>query len=510
MPVHRPPILLFIWVLLQITFVHGADTPVFAWRGVPQLTTCQSATLSWAYREGTGSNDDLTISITNFGVVEPSTAANATFQPHGGRGGPRHHPPSRRADITQRISGVVPASNKAFAWSSVNVSEGWYVLLATFPSSSSVRESSSFFVANGSDISCLLASRPPTSSTGPTSTQGGSSATGPSSGSSTTQTSSSPAQTASSATQAGSSTLTSSAFPSTLSSSAATSLPVTALSTIRKVNRGAIAGGIIAGLAVLAAIIALFFYRRYSRRSSTRGGPRRWSGLTSTDAKGRIFPQSTPRSPSAAGTVNGRHIHSESIGPILLHDSNVYVIGNVGITSRAGGEKDAAEDVATSEFALSQEKLSSPQHDSPLTSSEHPTVGAVPLDFIAVPSTTPTIVHPLPSPRTRTRPRSTPGPTSPINFSSESYPPSPSPSPLPSPTQAARRSSTGEALGRRITRKAVPEYNPDDPALTHSRSITPAPVSRPQSAQDLLQLSAGAGVGAPVHYLIPDMPPPQR
>ncbi|KAF7291964.1 hypothetical protein MIND_01222000 [Mycena indigotica] len=467
---------LFIWAtLFPVAFVHGADDSVFAWRSIPQLTTCQPASLSWFYR---GGSEDLTISITNQGVPQsPPSAPTLPHNPPPGngppRGGlgifggggprpqksdgpgrddgrPRHgHQPARR-DLNQPVSGAVKASSNSFAWSSVNVAQGYYVLVANLPSSNTVKQSRPFFVANGKDTSCLVVANPPPPPSVPPS--------GPTSGTATTSPSSIPSKPTSEPSDSaaaasapvattpvrvpgGSTTLRTGSgappkgvsptgpgdsFAPPLSTNMTT--PVSGASHSR-LNRGAIAGGVIGGLVVVAALLAFFLYRRYSKKSARAQA---WAGLTSGE---RAFP---PPAPSPGG---GRHVHSESVGPILLHDSNVYMIGN--LTSFAGGEKDAVADTTTSEYAFSQGKLSSPQHESPLSTNDlHPSIGAVPNDAI-IPLPNPPIIS-QPSPRARARPLSTPAPSSPALFSLETYPASPTP--LPAPPDKRRSSSRRRAI----------------------------------------------------------------
>ncbi|KAF7323606.1 hypothetical protein MKEN_00581100 [Mycena kentingensis (nom. inval.)] len=421
---HRPSsVALFNWAVF-VHFSGGDAAGLLAWTNPGTLTTCQPANLTWAYRAGTGTSDDeIGIAISNYGVVQqpaPSSTRTGVIQTQ---------PAARRAgEVTEQLT-VLPigASGQSFGWESVNVPSGWYELIATFTQSGETKASSQFFVANGADTSCL-----PVSSS-----------------------SSQPQSTSTSAT------------PASSSNSTATG-PVVPISGTSKggVSRGAIAGAVIGALAVVASMAAFVFYRRFSGNRRNSSGRDHWAGL---DSKGPLT--------GGTSTVGGRHVHSESLGPIVLHDNDnsVYVLGNVArIADKVEPETDA-------ETAHSQEKIASPspQTDSPLSAAaQHPSVA--------------------PHPRRRASPASAPSPppASPnLNYQLY-YPPSPTPSSLPSPVLAPnpRRGSTGDALGRRIARKAVPEYNHDDPALTHSRSVTPAP--------SLLG-------GGEVHYLMPDMPAQQ-
>ncbi|KAJ6600003.1 hypothetical protein DFH09DRAFT_1355989 [Mycena vulgaris] len=557
---HTLPVALFIWAISHFGSVHGyvprEDSPggsptktavsaivtsLFSFDKISEMTTCIPATITWRYTPAISDDfsdfSDLTLSITN-DVAQPSPPPSTTigsfssFFSVEARAVYRN----RRDVLTQDISnGFIDPLALSYIWPSVNVSAGWYALEASI-SGTTVAESLSFYVINGSDTSCV----------GPVSPSSSSSTPNP----------------------------TSSGTPTSSGGSASTSgitLPVNAATT--KVNRGAIAGGVIGGLAILAAVVAAYFYLRYASASGVSGaspgrrGTRKWGGLDSTDSKARAYP-STSRNIGGSG----HHSQSDSVGPMLSHDSSVYVIGNVGIDSRPSRIQhglEEEEDEVNSYFSPSQEKFSSPTYGSPpikspFSDSGHIENDAMPLD----------IISPLPgnsvtrNSSTSTssylnnfsRPRSHPSspysgsPTSPVaeapfsnsaannttsslNHPESSYPPSPSPA-FPSGTSQTatespvpRRGSAGEPLAtgsRRTPRKPVPQYNPTDPALTSASPPPPlaahdsASSSREGSlrsgrsgsgAHDWPQLSHKASFGTegrPVHYLIPDMPPPQR
>ncbi|KAJ7034550.1 hypothetical protein C8F04DRAFT_1101341 [Mycena alexandri] len=503
-------------------------TSTFQWQKISTMTTFQPALVAWIYTPLGGEDvPDLTLSITNVGVPQGSpplsTTVSVSFTTN-----LRRSSFSRRDTITETLTPTpITPSVEVFQWPSVNVTAGWYAMLAAVDDT--VVPSLPFFVVNGSDISCTL---PPVSTT-----------------------SSSPGSTAS----GGSGTPTASGGQPTSSGSTGT-LPVSGSSS-SKVNKGAIAGGVIGGLAVIAAAIAAYFYIRYASASTAPGTAknrsRRWDGLGSTDSKAKAYP--TPRSTGASGR---HHSQTDSIGPMLSHDSNVYVIGSVGIDSRPSRINEGLdEDVGNSDFYPSQEKISgSPSRSNPFSESGHDD-DSVPLDLIT----------PLPgSAVTRnsststssymnnnfSRPRSHPGSpygsptsasgdgpfsnsaqnntTSTLSHPDSSYPPTATSSPaFASGTSqeggfGPRRGSAGEPIAtgsRRTPRKPVPQYNPTDPALTSS---APPPMpSLPQDSDSSREGSLRSGVGAgdlprlthkssfgaegrAVHYLIPDMPPPQR
>ncbi|KAF7348604.1 hypothetical protein MVEN_01378200 [Mycena venus] len=374
MHMYRLPAALFIWALCHIGSVNGyvrprddtptgvdsassaIVTPAFQFDKISEMTTCQPAVISWMYSPVTV--DDplvLTLNITNDGVLQPSppsaTATGTFATPNVGRAWNRRD----LLPLTQQIttdSGINPLE-RTYTWPSVNVSAGWYELTATLGLPGFLQTSTSFYVQNGTDVSCL-ASQPASSSSTP----------------------SNPSST-------GSPTSTGAAETSGVT------LPVSSSSGSSKVNRGAIAGGVIGGLAVIAAAIAAYFYLRYASASSaSKGSPnraqRKWAGLGSTDTKAKVYP---PASRSAGVSSSGRHhSQSDSIGPMLSsRDSNVYVIGNVGIDSRPSRINDALEeqDEVNSYFSPSQEKISSTSAGrSPFSDSNHGHADAVPLDYI--------------------------------------------------------------------------------------------------------------------------------
>ncbi|KAJ7746489.1 hypothetical protein DFH07DRAFT_591123 [Mycena maculata] len=552
MPLHMLPAALFIWAISHIGSVHGEDstptaaapravvTPHFSFNAIPEMQTCTSVQISWVYSPVDG-EEYMTLDITNDNVAQPSAPSlTATTTGTFNSAGARALRVYQRDVLTESISdGYINPSAHSYTWDSVNVTAGWYALVASFPITDSNVTSASFYVVNGSDTSCL--------------------GTVASSSSTSTQGSSTSATSTSASSGAG-------------STSTSVTLPVNAASS-SKVNRGAIAGGVIGGLAVIAAAIAAYFYLRYasaaSRASPRKRTTRKWGGLGSVDSKTNAYP-SAPRASRAA---DRHHSQSSSVGPML--DDTVYVIGNVGIESRPSRINDGlgleAEDEVNSYFSPSQEKFTSPTHGSamrpnPFSDSGH-IDDDVPMDLISSApgqgvtrnsSSTSSYMnnnfsrprsHPSSpysgSPTTPTEsPFSIPAanatsstlnhPDVPSSYVPSSYAPSPSPAYPSGSSQdaaappAARRSPTGEAIvaggsARRTPRKPVPQYNPTDPALASpplpSRPPLPAAAESDSSREgsirsgDWPNLTHKASFGAEgraVHYLIPDMPAPQR
>ncbi|KAK7059753.1 hypothetical protein R3P38DRAFT_2759140 [Favolaschia claudopus] len=547
------PVALLIWALCgHISSVNGyvrprqgpssaqlaapaVVTPAFAFNSIPEMTTCSEATITWQYSPVTADDPGgLTLSITNENVAQPpapSTTVSGTFKPPGSRG------LGRRADIQRPIASSIDPGLRTFTWTSVDAPPGWYEIIATLPFPDFSRQSQAFYVQNGTDTSCINST--------------------PASSSTTSDPTSPPA----SPTASSSSTISSSGGDGTL--------PVNGAASTSKVNRGAIAGGVIGGLAVIAAAIAAFFYFRYAAASSTskgspakRGPSRRWAGLGSTDSKTNMYPSPSSRSAGASSGGSHRQTQTNSVGAML--DSNVYMIGNVGINSRPSRMNDTTaeeDEVESSFFSPSQEKISSsPPGRSPFSESGHGHEDAVALDYIApLPgnsavtrnsstSTSSYMNSNFSRPRSHpsspyNSPTSTEGPfsdskrnTSSSVVHESSYPPAPSPA-FPSGTSQTaaieRRGSAGSnepaaaaaPPTRRTPRKPVPQYNPTDPSLTSPPASSPTPLPPVHDASDSsregslrggmpgapqLGHKSSFGDGRPVHYLIPDMPPPQR
>ncbi|KAJ7868592.1 hypothetical protein B0H14DRAFT_2729625 [Mycena olivaceomarginata] len=515
---HTLPVALFIWAVCHIGSVHGyvrprqdpsgvsaaqpaIETPGFSFNKIAEFTTCTPA-----------SNNLLTLFITNDGVIRLPTGTFATPDPRA----------MHRRDVTTQQINPDPINPlvRDFTWNSVNVTAGWYELTAKLNLPGYIQESVAFYVQNGTDVSCIAA---------------------PSSSSSST-----PADPTSSGTSSGSPTTTG------VAETSGVTLPVT--SGASKVNRGAIAGGVIGGLAVVAAVIAAYFYFRYASASTASGGstgrraPRKWAGLSSPTPR----PGPTPRPSRSAGAASDRHhSQSDSIGPMLSsRDSNVYVIGTVGIDSRPSRIHDTLEeeDEVNSYFSPSQEKIASPsQPRSPFSESGHghDIDDAVPLDYIApLPGTTSGGgVTRNSSTSTSSRPRSAPELAVRLPDDDGRRPVQRRPGRTPQPSLVAGHDSmafTAPAFASGTSQSESPVRRPSvSPAEgAPCRSTTPPtprspPPRRPcprrcrptldsdSSREGSLRGGAGAvlprlghkgsfGDGRPVHYLIPDMPPPPR
>ncbi|KAK7042974.1 hypothetical protein VNI00_008711 [Paramarasmius palmivorus] len=221
---------------------------------IDTLTTCQPAQIRWTFA---GPVAPIDFTITNIGVTQdppPSSSATGaspsnTFTnddppiPGGGVGGARTRAaraePSDAGFTVSTIASSVNPKSSAFSWPKVNVPQGWYRCIATFTdpnrSPSFSTGSSPFFVQNGTDVSCIISSPGSSSTSAPT-------------GSPTTSG----------------------------DGSENTSAPVGAAQS--HVNTGAIAGGVVGGVALLAVVAAVFLCMRCRRNkagvsaSTARGG----------------------------------------------------------------------------------------------------------------------------------------------------------------------------------------------------------------------------------------------
>ncbi|KAK7439829.1 hypothetical protein VKT23_017400 [Stygiomarasmius scandens] len=266
-----------------------ATTPIlFFTTSNTQFTTCDSVDITWEF---SGPGESITLTVTNINVTQQDPPTSSVFsggvfntftdrggdddndsdeQEHEnenedngglGRRGVNGIPtgvsttsissspnPDGPPYLLSTLSTSVSPSAELFNWQQVYVPQGWYRIIATATNPQTqeyenfVANSASFFVSNGTDTSCLI-------------TSGGS--TGSGSGSSTTPGSGAGAgsQTQTSAGDGGSTDVSSPVGSSSSSS-----------------NSGAIAGGVIGGLAFLAlAAIGFIFLRRRAASGRMRG-----------------------------------------------------------------------------------------------------------------------------------------------------------------------------------------------------------------------------------------------
>ncbi|CAL1708607.1 unnamed protein product [Somion occarium] len=208
------------------------------------MTACSSAVIGW---DTTGGLHNLSLIVTNHLVNLPTTLAVD-----------RRQTSSDYVPIYLTLGTFAdPGILSSYTWSPVNVPAGQYVVRAIASELLVPARSSEFTVSNGTDLSCLGVSPPSSSPV-------------------TTPISSAPAE---------------------------TFVPVGATSSSASSHvAGAIAGGVIGGVVLVAALIGLCLFLRSSRRfkragggsSSSRGGLGKWNGLSSRDSNlGSTLPTTT-------------------------------------------------------------------------------------------------------------------------------------------------------------------------------------------------------------------------
>ncbi|THH18841.1 hypothetical protein EW146_g2200 [Bondarzewia mesenterica] len=226
----------------------------FYFNTVAEMWTCGEATVTWNYL---GSASGLKLGITNDGVMQKAAPTHSLSD---GTSSSTSTASASGLVRRQTSSTSVPTINQTlvtqldpfaynWTWSKVDVPQGWYVMEAFMGSSSA--QSTSFFVNNGTDVSCLIGSTPSSSSSSPASATSASSAAS--------------------------------------SSSSAIVAPVSGSS--RSSHAGAIAGGVVGGVAFVSALLAallFWFCRRRPSRARARalgtetgigGSNAKWSGL---------------------------------------------------------------------------------------------------------------------------------------------------------------------------------------------------------------------------------------
>ncbi|KAJ6469393.1 hypothetical protein C8R45DRAFT_937803 [Mycena sanguinolenta] len=301
---------LFLCALCHIGFVNGfahptedptrvaraesaIATPTMAFNSISNMVSCGPAVISWMYTAAILPDPlEMTLSITNQDVDQlpaPSTTSTGTFNPPGSRRAMNR----RDVTITQPIAANISPELRLYTWDPVNVTSGWYQLIAALPLLPGFNQQSTvFFVAAGSDTSCLAST---SSSSSPLSSSA----------------SSKPTSTGDLTFTGGASAAFGVSIASGTSTPSETS-PVLAPSS--KVNRGTVAGAVIGGFAAVAAGVAAYIYFRYG---SCR--VRRWAGPNS---KARGYPSAS----RCHGASRGRpHSQTDSTGPFMSSpDDKVY------------------------------------------------------------------------------------------------------------------------------------------------------------------------------------------
>ncbi|KAF9457945.1 hypothetical protein BDZ94DRAFT_1271986 [Collybia nuda] len=510
-------------------------TPVLFFNSLEQVIACQSTNIRWVYD---GPNDAMAITVSNEGVDQvdppppPSQTVSNTLSDNALT---RRAVPTGVFQLAKTIATVLPR-DASFNWAQVNVPQGWYRLLASIPSSDYATFSADFYVAEVGDTSCLNTLPPPSSP--------------PSSPSPTPPTTGSPTPPP----------------PSPSPSPSQTVIPVSGASS--SVNKGAIAGGVIGGVVLLLVVLGIYLCLLRSKRHSnqphsprSRGPPSLvsskrgsrhvggWGGLSSVDSN--LNPSGRKSKPQPKPYANARHqSQTDSLGPII-----------------PGGGAASEEDIRSyrvgGPFSPSEEKVGFGETGVgvlPYTQNTRPGVMGRSYSASTVGSTNEYAMGRRPSVNSANA--LPPGARRP----SIEYPPyavSPSPQLDRAPSNASSPSSQLQAQPRKTPRKPVPAYSPgsispssSNPSPITSSPTTPVLVSPFDDERAQRRMSGGhyatrardgsrdrggkdgrdrrdrggnsgnsstedgpalahkssfgpGGVeGKPLHYLIPDMPPP--
>ncbi|THH17012.1 hypothetical protein EUX98_g9207 [Antrodiella citrinella] len=453
----------------------GGSQPALSFNDIGQMTTCAAGTISWTTA---GDPTALTLYVTNANNFD---------------GGPE---PQRV--FTFLIAANINPSLEVYTWSPVNVTAGQYHLLGIFDGS--LGTSATFLVVDGGDDSCLSAAS--NSTVGPSST----------------------------------------------SSPSPTGVPVVsgALSSGSSSHAGAIAGGVIGGVVLILLILfGLFAFLRLRRRSKhvrtpsgAVGGAGKWNGLASRDSNlhsvlptyasgDRKVPGGIRR--QSAGLSSDEHGMRMELPSPVASDEDVSTLAEEEKIAHAHALGNAYFNTVT---PLPYTGQPHHRHSSSGSRLDSPIAQVSPAASTRSTNRAATLAKLDPSLSPKTRRPSLDGRVL------SSAPASAVQTPVSAASQAemipmnVNRASTGP---RKATRKPVPTYGstPSVAAMERERSASSGGHPRDAhgdsattlNAQDAWKSSASSredvrsialshkssfGDGRPVHYLIPDMPPPQR
>lgn len=394
-----------------------------------QMTTCQSGNISWNY--SSLASAELTLKLTDVNVNQ----SGATTPP---------------PNITQTLESNIDVASGSWTWQQVNVSSGYYVVEGSVNDDST--QSEAFFVANGSDTSCILSQSSPSTTT-----------------------------------------------PS-----------IASPSTAKRINIGAIVGGIIGGVVIIAAILALLLFCKSKRpsRSSRRPNNVRWAKFPSTDSQDPFATgKFSGNKNSGQWSSSDERRSKESIG------SKLDIVAVVPSTDLFDDhEKEASPSSTKSNTLASVTPMSYDNRQISASSASQPpnysrprvhstrnparnSADAIPfnvhldsrqhssldildprVDRSSIPSMPPSTYYPHKS-------------------SSEMIP-------------LGRSASSRSTSVRRTSRKPVPRYDASElEGHPHSNNTDLPPFDLGLGPVPNLSHKSSSGDVRPVHYLIPDMPP---
>ena len=473
----------------------ASPTPIFLFLNdnAIQPRTCQSVRIMWFYG---GPSATVNLYVTNDGVSQapaPSLTSSSTSSSSTPSTSRQPRPTNSAITVTKAIGTNIDLDNFSYNWSSVDVSQGWYILNASVPAWESYSTvSSPFYVFTGSNTSCLSAH------------------------SSSTTNSVSHTPTIASATFAP--MITSSAGATQGNGSPWDPMPL-----------GAILGASLGGFALLVVIVIFYFWyikRRRGKSARIHGGgssPHHWK-LGSADSRGslrKVGPRSHKANDSVgtviysdeAGGVEKSSIESKRDSTVLSHEPE-YTVAALPALTHASLPRTVI-DRPRSTTSLTSNNLPLDDNELPPRTLVHHASGNS-VDSMTYPPVRDSFQH---------IPIQPPAPSTTAQDESVAVP-----APItPDPEKKLHRQSTGRK------RKPVPIYDGNEDFSTLSSApvrpisasalspteafiaASPLPngvghyVTRNQSSQEFRpelahKNSFGPGV-KPLHYILPDMPP---
>jgi len=437
------------------------------------MTTCTSSSITWSYG---GGQANLVLAITKTGVSQRFVALNDVQRRQNTAG----------ITVFQTLANV-SAQADSWKWPSVNLAQGQYQIRGEVGTVTAL--STPFYILNGSDISCLSGVPTPTPS------------------------------------------------PSVSVS------PVSDTSLSHSKKTGVIVGvvvGVIAGICLVVAIIIWLRRRKRIKRIPARGG----FSMRNMGQWGSLPSNASSMRPKNTDFAN-RHYHGHTESTAGMLES---VTGSKASKTNPPGDDERVTEVGESEKTHSTYSHSipginpldspgysvSPNRHSPMYSIQSPASATDPSRFrtASAPSSnaleqqahrirssmessaclrTERLSMPVIAPAALDR-----SPSTPIRRAAD-YPE------LGAEASSVQRSaSTSGSTPHRTARKPVPHYNPSEfPVQDGDRTRTSSTVavgssmcnsaeSMPSSGTPDVSRMPSLGHGRPVHYLIPDMPPPSK
>ncbi|KAI9444132.1 hypothetical protein H4582DRAFT_1064717 [Lactarius indigo] len=414
--------------------VPASSTPSLIFVAINEMFTCGISPIRWGY---SGPSAPMSLNITNLNVLQQAplstsssnigtSTSNGTtstttsvIQPgvrrqYSGYGG------SYLPDINEQLASQLDPNTLSWSWPAVNVPQGWYQLLATVQNVQV--PSSTFFVQNGTNVECVLQFAPSSSSTPPVPVSTG-------------------------------------ASPS----------PVVGASSGHS-HAGAIAGGVIGGIAFFAAALVAFLFWFLRRRSDRSGGAenghrRRWSAMA------------LKRSRHASS--GGSSTRKDHPGLPALEPDQTF-IGSDEELSTVGHEKaisPISPTILPYHPSHSQSKRTSTQ-----TTGSHGRAMSNPEPPIRPPSYQPYVGEVLPLERTQTAGNG--------------------PRRKPAPRYDEAGETAAERNGACSSRTTLDSINGNNSGQSNSNGNS--------DGTHVLQHQGSFGAMRPMHVIIPDPPPPAR